>query len=112
MNQTRSVVLSISLKGWQWFVLGVLVALIVLGGLTGCYQGRKISRLTGQAVHIDLPKDLASYGQIISVSFHTINNGETIKDVTYLGADGKVHSQEYNDWGILQGSIIWELPGR
>jgi hypothetical protein len=111
MNQTKNIVLSISLKGWQWFVLGVLVVLI-LGGLTGCYQGRKISRLTGQAAHVDLPKDLASYDKIICISFHKTDDGETIKDVTYLATDGKVHSQEYNDWGILQGSIIWELEGR
>ncbi len=112
MNQTKNIRLSISFKGWQWFLIGVLAALIVLGGLTGCYQGRQISRLTGQAVHIDLPKDLAGYDKIISVSFHKTDNGETIKDVTYVGTDGKVHSQEYNDWGIFQGEIVWELQGR
>jgi hypothetical protein len=37
MNQTKNITLSISLKGWQWFAVGVLVTLIVLGGLTGCY---------------------------------------------------------------------------
>ena len=112
MNQTKAITFSISLKGWQWFLMGILVALIVLGGLTGCYQGRQISRLTGQAAHIDLPRDLASYDKIISISFHKTDKGETIKDVTYLGADGKVHSQEYNDWGIFQGEIIWDLQGR
>lgn len=97
------------LKGWQYFVLGVLVTLTLVGGLTACYQGRKISRWTGQAVHIELPEDVSSYEQVISISFHKDENGGTIKDVTYMGADGKLHSHEFNDWGVLQGKIVWEL---
>ncbi len=112
MNQSKNLVVSISLRRWQWFLLGMLVTLLVVGGLAGCYQGRKISRITGQAVHIKLPQDLGSYDKIISISFHGTDQGETIKDVTYIGTDGLVHSQEYNDWGILQGTIIWELQGR
>jgi len=112
MTQDKNIALSISLKGWQWFVLGVLAALVVLGGLTGCYQGRQISRLTGQATHVKLPSDLAGYDKIVSVSFHKNEKGETIKDLTYISTDGKLHSQEYNDWGIFQGEIIWELQGR
>lgn len=83
-----------------------------MGGLTGCCQGCKILRLTRQAVHIDLPKDPAGHDKIISISFHKTDDGGTIKAVTCLGADGKVHSLEYNDGGIVQGPIIWELQGR
>lgn len=102
----------ISLKNWQWFLLGVLLTLILVGGLSACYQGRKISRLTGRAVHIDLPEDMTSYDQIVSISFHKNKDDETIKDVTYYGSDGKLHSKEYNDWGILEGEIVWDLQSK
>lgn len=98
-------------RGWQWFLLGVMVTLLLVGGTTACYQGRKIARITGQAVHIELPEDVYSYDQIVSISFHKNENGETIKDITYIGADEKLHSKEYNDWGVFQGEIIWEIQG-
>jgi hypothetical protein len=110
MTQPGSI--TISLRGWHWFLLGVVLTLALVSGISACYQGRKLSRLTGLSVHIKLPDDLASYDQIISISFHKNEDGETIKDVTYHGADGKVHTHEYNDWGIFQGSITWELQGR
>ncbi len=94
-----------------WFLLGVLVTVLLVGGLTACYQGRRVSRWTGQAVHVELPDDLAEYEDIINISFHKNQDGETIKDITYLSTDGTVHSQEFNDWGILQGEIIWEIKG-
>ncbi|MDQ3248575.1 MAG: hypothetical protein M3Q45_05135 [Chloroflexota bacterium] len=103
--------ITLSLHGWQWFLLGIVLTLALTGGLAACYQGRKISRITGAAVHVDLPADLASYEKIVSISFHKDANGETFKDVTYIGADGKLHSQEFNDWGIFQGEIIWDLAG-
>lgn len=99
----------INLRGWQWFLLGVVVTVLLLGGVSACYQGRKISRLTGLPVHINLPQDLTSYDKIVSISFHKDASGETFKDVTYIGTDGKLHSHEYNDWGIFQGEIIWNL---
>ena len=102
---------TISLHGWQGFLLGVLVTLLLFGGISACYQGRKISRITGGVVRVDLPKDLDSYNDILSISFHKNSDGETIKDVTYFSTDGKLHSKEYNDWGIFQGEIVWELAG-
>jgi hypothetical protein len=112
MGTSKTIQLTISLHGWQWFLLGLLAALILMGGLTACYQGRKISRVTGLPVYIKLPKDLESYEDILTISFHKDAEGETYKDVTYIGADGKIHSQEFNDWGIFQGEIIWELQGQ
>ncbi|MEM7030031.1 MAG: hypothetical protein AAF629_10740 [Chloroflexota bacterium] len=96
-------------KQVQGFIVGILFTLVILGGVSGCYQGRKISRITGGAVNIDLPEDVTSYEQIVSISFHKNSDGETIKDVTYMGSDGKLHSKEYNDWGVFQGEIIWNL---
>ena len=104
--------LVISLRGWQWFFLGIVITIALFGGVTACYQGRKLSRITGIPVHIDLPKDLASYDKVVGISFHKDANGETFKDVTYIGKDGKLHSHEFNDWGIFQGEIIWDLQGQ
>ncbi|MBV7331689.1 hypothetical protein KFU94_26360 [Chloroflexi bacterium TSY] len=112
MQQKTETTVSISLKNWQWFLMGVLVALVLFGGVSACYQGRKISRWTGRPVRINLPAEVTSYQQVVSISFHKNSNGETIKDVTYMGRDEKLHSQEFNDWGILQGEIIWEIQGR
>jgi hypothetical protein len=89
-----------------------LATILVVGGLVfayfSVYQGRDISRITGQAVRISLPACITSYDQIVSISFHSRSNGETIKDVTYR-CDGKLFSQEYNDFGVFQGSIEWTL---
>lgn len=105
----RTFTISISGRHLQGFIIGILFTLFILGGVSGCYQGRKISRITGGAVEIDLPEEVTSYEQIVSISFHKNSDGETIKDVTYMGTDGKLHSREYNDWGIFQGEIIWNL---
>lgn len=105
----KETTLVLTIKGGHWFVLGALVTLLVLGGVSACYQGRDISRWTGRAVRVELPNDLTSYNKIISVSFHKNSSGETLKDVTYIGADGLLHSREYKDWGLLEGEIIWEL---
>ena len=106
-NEPRQLV--ISFKSWQWFFLGIIVTFMIFGGISSCYQGRDISRYTGRAVRIDLPDDLRSYEDIVSISFHKNADGETVKDVTYIATDGLLHSKEFNDWGILQGEIIWEL---
>ena len=113
MNQRKTdLCISISPKGWHYFLLGVVLTLLALGGVSACYQGRDIARVTGRPVHIDLPSDVTSYEQIITISFHKNSDGETLKDVTYMGADGKMHSKEYNDWGIFQGEIIWDLDAK
>jgi hypothetical protein len=65
--------------------------------------------MTGRPTSIKLPEDLASYEKIVTISFHKNDQGETIKDLTYIATDGRLHSREYNDWGIFQGEIIWEL---
>jgi hypothetical protein len=92
-----------------------LAVLLVFGGLIfayfSVYQGRDISRVTGRAVRINLPECVTSYDQVVSVSFHGLPNGETIKDLTYI-CDGRLYSQEYNDFGVFQGSIEWQLQGR
>jgi hypothetical protein len=93
--------------------IAAVIALLV-GGVWiyfNLYQGRDISRITGRPVQITLPECVTSADQVVSVSFHTEASGETIKDVTYV-CDGRVYSHEYNDFGILQGSVEWTFRQR
>ena len=102
-----------------WRRLGCIVSIAVVvvllvGGVwlyLSLYQGRDISRITGRPVQIALPECVTSADQVISVSFHSVSAGETTKDVTYV-CDGRVYSHEYNDFGILQGSIEWTFTRR
>jgi hypothetical protein len=92
----------------------VVPILLVVGGIwlyLSVYQGRDISRFTGVPVKLTLPDCVTSNDQVVSVSFHSLPSGETIKDVTYI-CDGRLFSHEYNDFGILQGSIEWNIKGR
>ena len=113
MGQARS-------SGRQWWqrpgcILAIVVPiLLVAGGIwlyLSLYQGRDISRFTGVPVPIALPDCVTSVEQVVSVSFHSKSSGETVKDVTYT-CDGRLYSHEYNDFGILQGSIEWTFKRR
>ena len=53
----------------------------LLGGLSACYQGRDVSRITGKPTHVKLPDNLVSYEDIVSVSFHKSEKGETLKQL-------------------------------
>lgn len=93
-------------------ILGVVVPIVMLiGGIWiyfSLYQGREISRFTGVPVKVEMPDCITNYDQIVSISFHKETSGETIKDLTYI-CDGRLFSQEYNDFGLLQGSVEWTL---
>jgi hypothetical protein len=93
--------------------IAVVVVLLVSGVWLyfSFYQGRDISRFTGVPVRIALPECVTSIEQVVSVSFHAEGSGETVKDVTYV-CDGRLYSHEYNDFGILQGSIEWTFTRR
>jgi hypothetical protein len=107
-----------SVRPW-WRRLGcilsiVAVVAVLVGGVWiyfSLYQGRDISRITGRPVQIALPECVTSVEQVVSVSFHSEASGETIKDVTYV-CEGRVFSHEYNDFGILQGSVEWTFKQR
>jgi hypothetical protein len=115
MSETQA---SASKRPWQrrpgCILSIVVVVVLVVGGIwlfLSIYQGRDISRITGVPVRIALPDCVTSADQVISVSFHSKETGETIKDVTYV-CDGQLFSHEYNDFGILQGSVEWTFTRR
>lgn len=85
------------------------IVILLVGGLwiyLSLYQGRDISRVTGIPVKVALPACVKRPEQVISVSFHSKASGETTKDVTYT-CDGRLFSHEYNDFGILEGTVEW-----
>ena len=84
----------------------VVLLVVVIWLYLTLYQGRDISRVTGVPIRIALPDCVTNPDQVISVSFHAEASGETTKDVTYV-CDGRIYSHEYNDFGILQGTIEW-----
>lgn len=96
-------------------ILAIAVVVLMAGAAVwiyfGLYQGRDISRITGVPVKIALPDCVRSPEQVISVSFHEEAQSEVVKDVTYT-CDGKLFSHEYNDFGVLQGSIEWTIKGQ
>ena len=106
--------------GGRWWrrpgcILAIVVPVVLVAGgiwlYFSLYQGRDISRFTGVPVPIALPDCVTSVEQVVSVSFHSKSSGETVKDVTYT-CDGRLYSHEYNDFGILQGSIEWTFKRR
>jgi hypothetical protein len=96
-------------------ILAIAVVVLMAGAAVwvyfGLYQGRDIARITGVPVKIELPDCVSSLDQVVSVSFHSEGQGEVVKDVTYI-CDGKLFSHEYNDFGILQGTIEWRMKGQ
>ena len=72
--------------------------------LAGC--GRTASRIGGKAARqvLEVP------GEFISISFDK-RGKSTVKDVTFLAADGFVYTQEFKDVSPLEGVIRWVPHG-
>ncbi len=72
--------------------------------LVGC--GRTASRVGGKAARqvLEVP------GKFISISFDK-RGKNTVKDVTFLAADGFVYTQEFKDVSPLEGVIRWVPHG-
>ncbi|MEM7583079.1 MAG: hypothetical protein AAF560_06840 [Acidobacteriota bacterium] len=68
--------------------------------------GRTASRIGGKAQRqvLEVP------GEFISISFDK-RGDSTVKDVTFLAADGFVYTQEFKDVSPLEGAIRWVPHG-
>ncbi len=66
---------------------------------TGC-QSRAISRFTGMALELELPKDFDK-----PISFASGRKGE--KDLFYWSLDGNMKVKTYTDWGLLESHIVF-----
>jgi hypothetical protein len=87
------------------FTIGFLSCLCLFLLIQNIHCGRTFSRLGFGDEKLDLPKDFKA---MVSVGFHTGNDGSTVKDLTYETMDGKFRSVEYKDKPFqLEGSILW-----
>ena len=69
--------------------------------VSGCkFQTRALSRLTGSALKLELPKDFDK-----PVSFSSGRKGE--KDLFYYTVNGDLKVKTYTDYGILESEIIF-----
>tara|TARA_B100000953_G_C17896030_1_gene382793 strand:- start:156 stop:416 length:261 start_codon:yes stop_codon:yes gene_type:complete len=67
----------------------------------GCkFQTRALSRFTGSALELELPKDFDK-----PISFASGRKGE--KDLFYYTTDGELKVKTYTDYGILESEIIF-----
>ena len=67
----------------------------------GCkFQTRAISRLTGSALQLELPKDFDK-----PISFSSGRKGE--KDLFYWSKKGEMKVKTYTNWGLLESEIIF-----
>ena len=78
-----------------------IIVLIILLFCFGCkFQTRAISRLTGSALKLELPKDFDK-----PISFASGRKGE--KDLFYYTKDGQLKIKTYTDYGILESEIVF-----
>ena len=77
----------------------LLISILLL--FSGCkFQTRALSRLTGSALKLELPKDFDK-----PVSFSSGRKGE--KDLFYYTVNGDLKVKTYTDYGILESEIIF-----
>ena len=79
----------------------IILLISILLFFSGCkFQTRALSRITGSALKLDLPKDFDK-----PVSFSSGRKGE--KDLFYYTVDGYLKVKTYTDYGILESEIIF-----
>ena len=77
----------------------ILIILISIFLFSSC-QSRAISRITGSALELELPKDFDR-----PISFASGRKGE--KDLFYWSTDGRIVVKTYTDWGLLESHIVF-----
>jgi hypothetical protein len=87
----------------------VLIAVVVIGvlGLIAYYNlhtGRTASRLGGKEQRQVL--SVENMDSFVSISFSK-KDGSTVKDVTFMAADGYYYTKEFKDVSPLEGVIRW-----
>ena len=79
----------------------IILLISILLFFSGCkFQTRVLSRITGSALKLELPKDFDK-----PVSFSSGRKGE--KDLFYYTVDGDLKVKTYTDYGILESEIIF-----
>ena len=70
--------------------------------VTSCkFQTRAISRITGEALQLELPEDFES-----AISYSSGRKGE--KDLFYYTKSGEMKVKTYTDFGVFESEIIFK----
>jgi len=80
-------------------IFSTTLFIIVIIFSSAC-QSRAISRWTGTALQLQLPKDFDR-----PISFASGRKGE--KDFFYWATDGQMKVKTYTDWGVLESGIVF-----
>ena len=79
----------------------ILLALSILLFCFGCkFQTRAISRITGNALQLELPDDFDK-----PISFASGRKSE--KDLFYYSTSGELKVKTYTNYGILESEIVF-----
>ena len=76
------------------------ITLLIIVMIFSACQSRAISRLTGGALQLKLPKDFDR-----PISFTSGRKGE--KDFFYWTTNGQMKVKTYTDWGVLESEIVF-----
>jgi len=77
-----------------------IITLILIMFMINSCQSRVVSRLTGNALKLNLPEDFDR-----PISFSSGRKGE--KDLFYWSMDGQMKVKTYTDWALLESEIIF-----
>ena len=77
-----------------------IITLILIMFMINSCQSRVVSRLTGNALKLNLPEDFDK-----PISFSSGRKGE--KDLFYWSMDGQMKVKTYTDWALLESEIIF-----
>ena len=77
-----------------------IITLILIMIMINSCQSRVVSRLTGNALKLNLPEDFER-----PISFSSGRKGE--KDLFYWSMDGQMKVKTYTDWALLESEIIF-----
>ena len=77
-----------------------IITLILIMFMINSCQSRVVSRLTGNALKLNLPEDFDR-----PISFSSGRKGET--DLFYWSMDGQMKVKTYTDWALLESEIIF-----
>lgn len=88
-------------NGIGTYILAVVFSIVVVA-LVGSLapNSRMESRLTGNDLSLELPKDFKN-----AISFASGREGE--KDLMYVSTDGSLKVKTYTDWGLMESSIVF-----
>lgn len=81
---------------------GITAGVLALTALVAC--GRTPSRILGEGARQVIEID--GLREFIDISFDR-RGDSTVKDVTFLAADGYVYTQEFKDISPMEGAIRW-----